>query len=432
MTNNEALTIYDAYAGEKCSKPLFRQRIARLDKRKLLDTGSVYDAMKMNKHEYVNRYRVRNTFLSINGDKVCVKESYQKFSNTVVSYEVYRDRLSSISEKMSKHKISEIKDIFLWAAMWEKSRWELLIAPRTSYFEYNGKVYTSALGKRFLSLWHFLLTIGKQAQRKLVRWRLKSGWPIDRAINEQRCSCNANGLVYMLKSIVDQKSYIGITTVSLEQRLSEHVYESLNGTRLINKEIRKNGLQSFEVTILKNGLDEDELKFFEKKFIAELKTKQPNGFNMTDGGELAKGRGRKLSIGPNRFHSIREASEWVVSMSGHKVAQASAEARIRKLLGVTNYISSEHITKLLVPSRKHSKHPKAGTWLWRIWLRFKNKNLLSPRWKTYDIFELEVLLHHSEFDIKQRGLALTRPEKTKSLSESNFAWMYSAKVRSVM
>ena len=68
-------------------------------------------------------------------------------------------------------------------------------------------------------------------------------------------------------------------------RWKEHIRDSTykDCCRILNASIRKYGPENFTLEILKE-CPEDELNFYEKYYITNLNTLNPNGYNLTEGG----------------------------------------------------------------------------------------------------------------------------------------------------
>ena len=85
------------------------------------------------------------------------------------------------------------------------------------------------------------------------------------------------------------KTYIGLTTRSIEIRKKEHISCSIrkNPKYLLHKAIKKYGEESFEMITLETTNNKDELKMLEKKYIKEYNSYFENeiGYNMSLGGE---------------------------------------------------------------------------------------------------------------------------------------------------
>ena len=94
--------------------------------------------------------------------------------------------------------------------------------------------------------------------------------------------------LYVITNLVNGKRYVGITT-NPKQRWCHHG----SGIQVIARAIKKYGKTNFEFDIWYGGL-EYQIKMMEYKFIALLKTKVPNGYNVTDGKEGALGHKHTL------------------------------------------------------------------------------------------------------------------------------------------
>jgi group I intron endonuclease len=72
-------------------------------------------------------------------------------------------------------------------------------------------------------------------------------------------------------------------------RWKEHVRDAYykDCCRLLNASIRKHGPENFIIEILKE-CPETELNYYEKYYIKNLNTLKPNGYNLTDGGDVCK------------------------------------------------------------------------------------------------------------------------------------------------
>ena len=72
-------------------------------------------------------------------------------------------------------------------------------------------------------------------------------------------------------------------------RWKEHIRDAnyKNCCRLLNASIRKYGPENFNIEILTECL-EDELNYYEKYYISNLNATKPNGYNLTDGGDVCK------------------------------------------------------------------------------------------------------------------------------------------------
>jgi group I intron endonuclease len=104
------------------------------------------------------------------------------------------------------------------------------------------------------------------------------------------------GEIYCITS-PSGKKYVGQCLKNLSNgrkhghigRWKEHIRDSnyKNCCRLLNASIRKYGPENFNIEIL-TECPEDELNYYEKYYISFLNTTKPNGYNLTDGGDVCK------------------------------------------------------------------------------------------------------------------------------------------------
>lgn len=100
------------------------------------------------------------------------------------------------------------------------------------------------------------------------------------------------GYIYVAWNIVTGMGYVGKTTKTLEERKQGHLRDAFDGSHLyFHKAIRKYGSDSFEWSILYQDDDNDKewMDWWEMKFIRQLGTKKPGGYNLSDGGEGGTG-----------------------------------------------------------------------------------------------------------------------------------------------
>ena len=95
------------------------------------------------------------------------------------------------------------------------------------------------------------------------------------------------GVIYRIYHKETMKSYVG-KSVDPERRIRDH----LNGHRsspLLCNAIKKYGRDAFFVEILESDVQEAILSKMEILHIRFFNTKKPKGYNLTDGGEGARG-----------------------------------------------------------------------------------------------------------------------------------------------
>jgi group I intron endonuclease len=110
--------------------------------------------------------------------------------------------------------------------------------------------------------------------------------------------------IYCFENLVNGKKYIG-KSIDIEKRQIVHLSNlrrNLSNNKYLQNSWNKYGENNFKFYILKI-LPNNEIDEMEKYYIKKLKSKYPNGYNMTDGGDGTVGRKmssetrNKISIG---------------------------------------------------------------------------------------------------------------------------------------
>ena len=94
------------------------------------------------------------------------------------------------------------------------------------------------------------------------------------------------GLIYKATNKLNNKSYIGQTIKTLEERQKEHFYMAFNKNKdtYFYKALRKYGKENFEWEILENNILKEQLNEKEKFWINYYDTFN-QGYNLTQGGD---------------------------------------------------------------------------------------------------------------------------------------------------
>lgn len=93
-------------------------------------------------------------------------------------------------------------------------------------------------------------------------------------------------ICYVVSSTADDKVYVGYTGKSLERRLSQHFRDARNGSRLVlHRAMRKHGFECFSIRVLEAFDNREEALNAECRYIQELNSIAPRGYNMTPGGD---------------------------------------------------------------------------------------------------------------------------------------------------
>ena len=164
--------------------------------------------------------------------------------------------------------------------------------------------------------------------------------------------------IYCIENLINGKKYVGKGS-NVIKRMNDSHYNST----YLNRAIKKYGTNSF-IRYIIECCEIDELNKKEQYYIKELKTKVPNGYNLTDGGEGSTGwvpsleTREKQSIskkGKNRSpESIKKQSN---SLKGHYVSPETKKKQSNSQKGrmvtqkMRNAVSKAH----------KGKHPSLQT-----------------------------------------------------------------------
>ncbi len=100
------------------------------------------------------------------------------------------------------------------------------------------------------------------------------------------------GRIYIIRNTVNEKVYVGQTTVSIKLRFQNHLSATRNGKGyVIGKAIRKYGEQNFYIELLEECLEEElnEREIYWISFFNSTDTKF--GYNMSIGGNVTRATG---------------------------------------------------------------------------------------------------------------------------------------------
>jgi len=129
------------------------------------------------------------------------------------------------------------------------------------------------------------------------------------------------GIIYKWTCNTTGMSYIGQTVCTLQRRWSGHKQQAKKGgTWEFHKAIRQYGSENFEGHILQECLTSQELDEAEKRFISDLNTTWPNGYNMRNGGQYTSDESRqKMSLAKKGSKLSEEHKQRISeSLKGHE------------------------------------------------------------------------------------------------------------------
>lgn len=105
-----------------------------------------------------------------------------------------------------------------------------------------------------------------------------------------------NGFIYIIRNTVNSKVYIGQTRTSVKQRWKEHLRHAQYGDQVINRAMKKYGVDKFYIETLEicdtNVLD------YREMFYIDLydSTDKSKGYNVSIGGNTPRFKRKTLSI----------------------------------------------------------------------------------------------------------------------------------------
>ena len=104
------------------------------------------------------------------------------------------------------------------------------------------------------------------------------------------------GFIYIIKNTVNSKVYIGQTRTSVEQRWKEHLRHAQYGDQIINRAMKKYGIDKFYIETLE--ICDISVLDYREMFYIDLydSTNKSKGYNISIGGKTPKFKRKILSI----------------------------------------------------------------------------------------------------------------------------------------
>lgn len=196
---------------------------------------------------------------------------------------------------------------------------------------------------------------------------------------------NIKGIIYKVTRKSNGKTYIGQTVRSLDERIAEHIRKSNSA---VGKALNKYGKESFNIEIIDEANNIDELNKREIEWIQYYGCVSPFGYNLCYGGGntigynhtkesrklMSEKRGRyfkKENPFYGKTHSFEQRKKWSEERKGRdmsRVTKASSEVRRKQVLNLDTGevfdsvkeaaekygLKATHISRVCVGKRKRT------------------------------------------------------------------------------
>jgi hypothetical protein len=416
---NDLTKYYHSIKTFKVDKALFKQRCNRLLKRQLLTPALLKEAATLKPDVYFAKHAVRHTRKNINEQLIDVRDEYNKLESPVASYAAFRDRLTTFARKQQKMYLKAHTDVFNKAGFLSVEHWQYFIGSGCAKpFVYDEYLYPAIKEQQFLSVPSLLMETGKLDIKPLVLGRLKQGFSLDSAISEEKNTPkDGYGRIYKLSSSECNESYIGLTTLTLDERFIQHKISARKGVgSLLHQTMRRHGVETFSISLIEGCVPVSELSEREIHYIKDFNTRAPHGLNTSAGGQLGGCRGISSEVNGVDYKSLTEAGKAIETETKGAVRWFTAERRIR------NRIRNHNREDIYAKTRKNSTHMEAGSNLFRRYLGLAKRKQLCHRWLDYDLFKLDVLKELTMMQVINQKLRLSKISDSAPYGPDNFGW----------
>lgn len=136
------------------------------------------------------------------------------------------------------------------------------------------------------------------------------------------------GIVYKITNLLNEKSYVGITTKTIEERFNSHFNRATKERSAIQKAMKKYGKENFIIEEIDFANNESELFQKEKHWISHYNTFSKFGYNLTEGGGGIPNMSNEIK---NKISKSKTGKK-IAKLQGRKVTE-EVRNRISKTLG---------------------------------------------------------------------------------------------------
>ncbi|MEP7010807.1 MAG: GIY-YIG nuclease family protein [Acidobacteriota bacterium] len=380
-------------------------RVRKLLQNSNLNDETLSEALYRTQNSYRKEHSVRKTWVKIEGQRVDLHSLYIRLKDkAAVSYRVFWSRVRrNNSIPLDSERVEHALSL-------SESEWiSFYGGGRHRNFVYLGDLYPELHGRSFHGISALLREVNRYSERSTIWSRLKAGWGLDTALSVPvSFATDRKGLIYKITRISTGQVYVGLTHGSLEQRWLFHTIAARNGaTSQLAAAIRQDGSEGFIREVIEAGIDDAEVLSERERFWVEtLAALGPAGLNTAKPGALGIRRGIATEVEGEEFRSITEAAHTIGNRKG--LAPHVVASRLRTGQPIPNH------------ARKKSKHPEAGSNLFRRWLALvrRHPHSVVASWlQNYDSFKADVGVSFLP------GLQLVRIELRQPWGPGNTQWV---------
>lgn len=385
----------------------FCTRFRRLVETEGITDTNIDEALWMSIEEFKRKHGTRKTTIKIDGQKIDLQNYYDDHQMVErVEYRNFWSRVRSLRERGLLD-----KDALLHALTIDPASWRTFYGGgRHRSFVYHGEEYPDQSSKHFHGISSFLHTVGRYEDRALIWSRLKAGWALDDALAiPVVLDSYRTGSIYRLTNSKTGAVYVGLTRGTVEQRWAIHLLRASQGSPTkLSKSIREHGAEAFSVDVLESGIDDPSvLPLREIFWVEHLDALGGNGLNMARPGGMGSPRGKPIVYEGEYFPSIEAAA-----------------CELAARLGIAHHVARDRLQRgKQLPTadkvRRHSRHPDAGTNLFRIWRAIVTRHsdaVVSDWFSDYDKFKADVSPVPADRNIM-------RMRSSETWGPGNFEWV---------
>lgn len=164
------------------------------------------------------------------------------------------------------------------------------------------------------------------------------------------------GEIYVITCRVSGKQYVGQTIRGVKTRWQEHKSLTSRCNPHLRNAMKLYGTDNFDLKIVDTAGDLDELNLKEVQWISQLNTFNPNGYNLTTGGDSGKKisresieKTRKANLGRKRSDDTRAK----MRSSWHRTTEGAERIR-RAHLGHKHTEETKEKIRVLAKNRLHT------------------------------------------------------------------------------